>query len=108
MLSKDPGKVIALAHSLGLKALVNLLRERTIKDTNHLYTEAKIRLDKALDHWHYSLNLNTPDFSKVAALEKKLSDIELENIWTTTASYGNTEFKRVRSEKKGIVSLIVR
>ena len=103
MSSKDPGKVIAQAHSLGLRALVNLLRERTIKETHSLYTEAKNRLDKALNHWHSSLNQNKPDFSKVAALEKKLSDIELENIWATTASYGNIEFKRVRSEKKGIV-----
>ena len=103
MLPKDPGKLIAQAHSLGLRALVNLLRERTIKETQSLYTEAKDRLDTALDHWHSSLNQNRPDFSEVSALERKLSDIELENIWTTTASYGNTEFKRVRSEKKGIV-----
>ena len=103
MLSKDPGKVIAQAHSLGLKALVNLLRERTIKETHFLYTEAKNRLDTAMDHWLLSLNQNKPNFSKVAALEKKLRDLELENIWTTTASYGNIEFKRVRNEKKGIV-----
>ncbi|MHA1390367.1 MAG: hypothetical protein ACTSR9_18265, partial [Candidatus Thorarchaeota archaeon] len=103
MLSKDPGKVIVQAHSLGLRALVNLLRERTIKYTNHLHSEAKTKLDNAMNSWYTSLNQNKPDFSKVAALERKLRDIELENMWTTTASFGNIEFKRVRNEKKGIV-----
>ena len=98
MLSNDPGKVIVQAHSLGLRALVNLLRERTIKDTNHLHTEAKTKLDNAMSQWYSSLNQNRPNFSKVAILEKKLRDIELENIWTTTACYGNTELKRVNHQ----------
>ena len=48
---EDPGRTVAQAHTKGLKASVNLLRERTIKDTKHLYSKAQNRLDIALNKW---------------------------------------------------------
>lgn len=103
MFPKNPGKVVVLAHTLGLKALVIILRERTNKDTKHLYSKAQNRLDIALKKLEMSLKHGNPDFTPVADREKGLRDLELENTWETTASYGNTETKRVRNEKEGIV-----
>ncbi|MFQ5831410.1 MAG: hypothetical protein ACE5H4_01770 [Candidatus Thorarchaeota archaeon] len=103
MFPEDPGKTVVQAHTIGLKALVSLLRERTNKDTKHLYSKAQNRLDAALKKWNTSLRQGQPDFSPVADREKRLRDLELENIWETTASYGNTETKRVRNEREGIV-----
>jgi hypothetical protein len=103
VLPEDPGKTVVQAHTIGLKALVSLLHERTNKDTKHLYSQAQSRLDVAIKQWSTSLSQGQPDFSPVADREKGLRDLELENIWETTASYGNTETKRVRNEREGIV-----
>ncbi|MHA1863659.1 MAG: hypothetical protein ACTSWA_07810, partial [Candidatus Thorarchaeota archaeon] len=100
---EDPGKAVIQAHTLGLKALVDLLRERTNKDTNYLHSKAQNRLDIALENWISGLSQGNPDFAPVADQEKGLRDLELENIWETTASYGNTETKRIRNEREGIV-----
>ncbi len=100
---EDPGKAVAQAHTLGLQALVDLLRERTNKDTNHLHSKAQKRLDIALENWRSGFSQGNPDFAPVADQEKGLRDLELENIWETTASYGNTETKRIRNEREGIV-----
>ncbi|MFW9886877.1 MAG: hypothetical protein ACFFER_01770 [Candidatus Thorarchaeota archaeon] len=103
MALQDPGKTVAKAHMLGLRALVNLLRERTIRETRHLYSEAQNRLNSAIKKWEKSFNQGLPDFALVADIEKKLRDIELENIWETTARYGNTERRRFRNEREGPV-----
>lgn len=103
MFPEDSGKTVAQAHTMGLKALVDLLRERTNKDTKHLHSKARKRLDTALEKWIVSVSHGHPDFSPVADREKGLRDLELENIWETTASYGNKETKRVRNERDGIV-----
>ena len=103
MLPEDSGKIVAQAHTMALKTLVELLRERTIKGTKHLYSKTQKRLNIALKKWEMSLGQGTPDFSPVADREKGLRDLELENIWETTAAYGNTETKRVRNEREGIV-----
>ncbi len=57
----------------------------------------------ALKKWKESVSQGNPDFSPVANQEKGLRNLELENIWETTTSYGNTETKRVRNERDGIV-----
>jgi hypothetical protein len=103
VLPEDSGKVVVQAHTIGLKALVDLLRERTIKETKHLHSKTQKRLDTALKRWEISFEQGNPDFSPVADKEKGLRDLELENIWETTISYGNTETKRVRNEREGVV-----
>ena len=109
MLPKDPGKVIVQAHSLGLKALVNLLRERTIKETHYLYTDAKNRLDKAMDHWYNSRNQNKPDFSYVAALEKKqyLDTIRNAGFRDITIASESTYDIDVSQELKGKITSVL-
>ena len=101
MTPKDLGKAIARGHILGLRALVTLLRERTIKETHQLYRRAQDYLDSAIKKWEKSFSQRAPDFSIVADLEKKLRDIELENIWETTARSGNKERKRIRNAREG-------
>ncbi len=103
MFPEDAAKTVVQAHTMGMKALVILLRERTIKETKHLHSKAQKQLATALKKWEMSLDQGKPDFSPVANREKGLRDLELENIWETTASYGNTETKRVRNERKGVV-----
>ena len=74
MFPEDPGKAVVQAHTMGLKALVNLLRERTNKDTKYLHSKAQSRLDIALKKWEMSLRQGNPDFSLVADKEKGLRD----------------------------------
>ncbi len=47
--------------------------------------------------------MEKPDFSVVTGQEKHLRSAELKNAWMTTARYGNTERKRVKNEKEGVV-----
>jgi hypothetical protein len=103
MLSSKPAEIVVDAQILGLRALVDLLRERTTKDTRHFYTQAQERFQSALEEWQISIKVGNPNFNSVAKEEKHLRNLELENIWETTASYGNAETKRVRSEKDGAV-----
>ncbi len=103
MSSTEPAEIIVNAQILGLRALVDLLRERTTKDTRYLHTLGQQRLLSALEEWQQSIEHGSPRFNAVAEEEKHLRDFELENIWETTSSYGNTETKRVRSERDGVV-----
>ena len=101
--SQDLARVIQNAQLIALRALVHLLRARVNKNTQHLYDAASERLNQAIAEWIESKKRGTPYFSLVADQEKHLRALELENIWETTARYGNTERKRIRSERNGVV-----
>lgn len=103
MLPKNSPEIIVNAQILGLRTLVDLLRERTNSDTRCFYEQAQERLQSALEEWQQSVKQGMPNFLWVAEEEKHLRDFELENIWGTTASYGNTETKRIRRERDGVV-----
>jgi hypothetical protein len=106
VLSRKPAEIIVNTQILGLRALVDLLRERTTNDTLHFYTQAQERFQSALEEWQISIKRGNPNFNSVAKEEKHLRNLELENIWETTASYGNNETKRVRSERDGVVGAV--
>ena len=65
MLPLDPAEVIAKGHLNALKALKSLLRERTTKETKHIYIRAAKRIDEAINAWVESKKCRTPDFSLV-------------------------------------------
>lgn len=91
------------AQLAGLRALVNILHEKSNKETRQIYERARKRLDTAIDQWNQSVASGNPDFSYVTKKENTFRGDELDNIWKTTTSYGNTENKRVMSERYGSV-----
>ncbi|MGV9169365.1 MAG: hypothetical protein ACOC38_05415, partial [Promethearchaeia archaeon] len=102
----NPAKVIVKAESVGLRALVDLLRERVNKDTKNIHTRALTKLRGAMDEWRASKQKGNPNFFSVTKQEKYLRFDELDFIWQSTARYGNTENKRMRSEKDGPVGYL--
>ncbi|MFW9849993.1 MAG: hypothetical protein ACFFF4_12720, partial [Candidatus Thorarchaeota archaeon] len=103
MLPKDPAKVVQEAQLAGLRALVQLLYEKTNSLTRHIYSRAQKRLKNSIDKWEESLDKGTLDFSCIMEKENTFRVDELENIWITTGMYGNGETRRVKSERDGFV-----
>ena len=103
MFPRDPAKVISQAHLLGLISLRDLLRERTIAETQELYDDVNLRLNDAIEAWKKSCENGQPDFSLITSQEKHLRNNELENMWETSARFGNDEYRRIKSEKDGRV-----
>ncbi|MBS3794137.1 MAG: hypothetical protein KGY80_04530, partial [Candidatus Thorarchaeota archaeon] len=106
MYPDNPAKVIAKAELVGLRALVDLLRDRVNKDTRRIHTRALSKLRGAMDEWRASKQKGNPNFVSVTKQEKYLRFDELDFIWQSTARYGNTENKRRRSEKDGPVGYL--
>ncbi len=82
---------------------MDILHDKTNKDTRHIYYRAKARLDEAISQWEKSIRQGTPDFSCVTDKENTFRTDELENTWETTVASGNLETKRVKSERDGTV-----
>jgi len=68
-----------------------------------VYATASEHLNRAIRKWDTSRRLGEPDFSPIFDCEKTLRNAELQNVWGTTARYGNGENKRVKSERVGVV-----
>ncbi|MDF1541332.1 MAG: hypothetical protein P1Q69_20710, partial [Candidatus Thorarchaeota archaeon] len=108
MIPEDPARVVQKAQLDGLRALVGILYEKTNKSTKKIYSRARLRLGKSVAKWEKSIEEGNPDFSLVAKKENTFRVDELANIWETTALYGNTERKRVKSERDGLVGPVNR
>ena len=100
---KDPARTLQKAQLAALRALVDILHDKTNKDTKHIYYRAKSRLDASIAQWERSIRQGTPDFSCVTDKENTFRTDELENTWETTIASGNLETKRVKSERDGTV-----
>ncbi|MGY5854485.1 MAG: hypothetical protein RTU92_13035 [Candidatus Thorarchaeota archaeon] len=103
MLPVDAAKILAKATIVGLRSVVDILEHRTTKDTEHIYQRAYTRFSKAIAKWRESKRRGAPDFSFITHQEKHLRSDELQNIWESTARFGNLETKRIMNEKQGVV-----
>jgi hypothetical protein len=99
----NPARVLAQAHLKGLSDLRDLFRDRTIKSIRHLYQSAHDKWIEARAAWEQSKKTGQPDFSHITKAERHLRRNFNTMIWETTARYGNTEWKRVKNERKGKV-----
>ncbi|NHJ15177.1 MAG: hypothetical protein EAX95_15960, partial [Candidatus Thorarchaeota archaeon] len=99
----SPARTLARAHLTGLSALKDLVRERVIKSIRPVYERTLHLWAKAQEGWEQSKRDGNRNFSHITEVERHLRRNQLKLIWETTARYGNTEYKRVRSEREGRV-----
>jgi hypothetical protein len=99
----NPGRVLARAYLNGLSALRDLLRERVTTDLEYVFDRTQQLWTEALERWNQSKESDERDFSHITEVERHLRRNYLKMVWESTARYGNTEYKRVKSERQGRV-----
>ncbi|RLI58717.1 MAG: hypothetical protein DRO87_05025, partial [Candidatus Thorarchaeota archaeon] len=95
----QPHVILGRSSYKGLRATVNLLKQRQLGKHGTLYTRARRLFDQARTR----LESSDLSYNPLSDVEPNIRKAFLEYCWKSTVPYGNEEFKRVYDWRKGTV-----